>query len=259
MAPAAAAAPPTVTDTSMEPAASAAPMPAAPEQLAAASPPASALEPVQVADAPGTAGLAADREPGPPPAPLGETPLPNLPPLAPGGNADDNPLPAIAADAADGTGGGDVATAESDAQSMEPARTELEKAEVRTGLSAEQMQHLREAQSRLSAGQATVALILLQALNAELESETLSYTVQPGDSLPSIASRREVYANAQLWPLVAHANLAPLLKAGRLHAGQVLVIDVHPTIEDVTNALEYARGHSPHTRPAPAAGGRKNK
>lgn len=160
-------------------------------------------------------------------------------------------MPAIAADAAAGSMDSDVATPEADAQATEPARTELEKAQVRTGLSAEQMQHLREARERLAAGQATVALILLQGLNAELEAETRNYTVQPGDSLPAIAAHAEVYANSQLWPLVAHANLAPLLKMGRLRAGQVLVIQAHPTIEEVTDAMEYARAHSPHTKPAP--------
>lgn len=160
-------------------------------------------------------------------------------------------LPAIAADAAEGMTG-DVATAQADQQALAPARSELEKAEVRTGLSTDQAQQLRAAQAQLGAGHAAAALILLQALNAELEGDARSYTVQPGDSLPMIAARNDVYANSRLWPLVAEANREHLRQGGRLRAGEVLAIPAHPTIEDVTTAQEYARGHKPQNGPAVA-------
>lgn len=246
----AAAAPP----AAVAPAPAAEPAPA----LVAANPraPAPAAAAAEPAPPPPVAAVPEPAQPAPPPAVAVPAAAPEIAaapaPAPPGEAAAQDPMPAIAADAAAGSMGGDVATPDADAQAMEPARTELEKAQVRTGLSGEQMQHLREAQGRLKAGQATVALILLQGLNAELEAETRNYTVRPGDSLPAVAARAEVYANSQLWPLVAHANLAPLLKAGRLHTGQMLVIPAHPTIEEVTDAMEYARAHSPRTGPAPA-------
>jgi nucleoid-associated protein YgaU len=53
-----------------------------------------------------------------------------------------------------------------------------------------------------------------------------TYTVQPGDTLSLIA--RQIYGDAQLWPIIFEANQDILSDPGRLRPGQVLKIPPKP-------------------------------
>lgn len=58
------------------------------------------------------------------------------------------------------------------------------------------------------------------------EPELDTYTVQPGDTLSSVA--RQIYGQATLWPIIFNANRDILSDPGRIKPGQVLRIPTLP-------------------------------
>jgi LysM repeat protein len=58
------------------------------------------------------------------------------------------------------------------------------------------------------------------------EPEPSTYTVQPGDTLSSIA--KQIYGRASLWRIIFDANRDILDEPGRIKPGQVLVIPTEP-------------------------------
>ncbi|MEQ1440466.1 LysM peptidoglycan-binding domain-containing protein [Fontimonas sp. SYSU GA230001] len=122
------------------------------------------------------------------------------------------------------------------------AELELQKAQTYTGLSDTQLDRLRAAEVALAAGDPGQALVLLHALNAELAQATQRYVVAAGDSLWIISGRPEIYGNPYLWPLIWDANLDTLKDPNLLRTGQRLRIRTNPTIDEVVQAVERARG-----------------
>jgi len=162
-------------------------------------------------------------------------PLPNLPALRRPDQQDsaaaptqvaraDTPVPAASGD-----------------QTAELARAELAKAQNRIGLSDAQLAKLQAAQDRMTGGDNGGAFVMLQTLNAELQSETRSYVVRDNESMWHVAGQPEVYGNSYLWPLVWQANRDKVKKPGQLYKGLRLVIPAHPTAEEVSQALAYSK------------------
>ena len=123
------------------------------------------------------------------------------------------------------------------------AEQQLRTAHATTGLSDAQLERVRIAELALARKQSRRAYDLLVSLNRQLTQDRSRYTVKPGDSLWSIAGRREFYGNSWLWPLIWQANLDVLDRPERLRAGQQLTIRNHPSIDEVVNALALA--HQP--------------
>jgi nucleoid-associated protein YgaU len=160
-------------------------------------------------------------------------PLPNLPVLPRPASATDGQQIARAETA--------VAMVRTPSAAADPVQVELQKAQNRTGLSDAQLQQMQTAQDRLAAGDSNGALLLLQALNQQLQSETRSYVVQSGESLWHVAGQPEVYGNSYLWPLVWEANKNRVKQPYQLYKGLRLTIPAHPTVQEVTEALAYAK------------------
>ncbi len=62
------------------------------------------------------------------------------------------------------------------------------------------------------------------------------YTVIPGDTLATIAAKKEVYGDARLWPLLYRANVQLIGPQGVIYPNQVLIVGRDHTLEDI-NAL----------------------
>lgn len=122
------------------------------------------------------------------------------------------------------------------------ANAELARAYEHTGLSDAQVLQLRAAEEILVTGNSRLAYGRLRMLNEQLTKRLKTYVVETGDSLWVIAGRPETYANPHLWPLVWQSNLAVIPNPNRLRRGQVLQIRPHPSVEEVAQAVDYARG-----------------
>jgi nucleoid-associated protein YgaU len=171
-------------------------------------------------------------------------PLPNLPTLAAAPAAVAQPAQAAPAPAP-----------ASDADSAQQARTELELAEQRTGLSADQEQRLDRAAMLIRSGDAAAALADLRQLNGQLAGETRFYTVGRDENLRQIAARPEVYGNANLWPLLWRANQARLSQPQQIDQGLRLVVPAHPTVQEAAEAIAYAQSKAVEDAPAPGQPG----
>ena len=123
----------------------------------------------------------------------------------------------------------------------ELVQVELKKAQNRISLSDAQLEKLQAAQDHLASGDSGGAFIMLQALNAELQSETRSYVVQDNESMWHVAGQQEVYGNSYLWPLLWQANRDKVKKPGQLYKGLRLSFPAHPTVEEVAQALAYSK------------------
>jgi len=185
-------------------------------------------------------------------------PLPNLPTLPRPGTPENTRV--ARADTADlaAAKAADAAPASAD-QASQLAQIELNKAQNRIGLSDAQVAQLQQAQDKLAAGDSATALLLLQALNEQLQSETRSYVVQDGESLWHVAGQQEVYGNSYLWPLVWQANKNKVKQPYQLYKGLRLTIPAHPTVQEVAEALAESKANSeagmrPATAPSDAGG-----
>lgn len=69
--------------------------------------------------------------------------------------------------------------------------------------------------------------------------QIVSYTVSKGDNLWSLASRKEFYGDAKLWPLILKANADHIDNADLLRPGQVITIKLDPSPEEASEAYEH--------------------
>lgn len=111
-----------------------------------------------------------------------------------------------------------------------------------TGLSDDQLARMRAAEVALLRGEGRSAYALLNTLSTEIKSDK-NHAVKSGDSLWSISAKPEVYANPYLWPLIWDANKGKIKDPNMLHIGQVLKIKPNPTVDEVVQAVNFARSH----------------
>jgi len=128
-----------------------------------------------------------------------------------------------------------------DAAYLERAQQQLQASYQYTGLSDVQIAQQKNAEALLVAGYGQRAHAALVQLNAQLKNGTKPYAVRRGDNLWIISGRPEVYGNPWLWPLIWQNNLQVIPDPNRLPPGQTLKIRPNPTIQDVVNAVNYAR------------------
>ena len=64
------------------------------------------------------------------------------------------------------------------------------------------------------------------AQGAEARVRTIEYLVEPGDTLSSIAAKRDVYADAYLWPLIYKFNRDQITDPSRIYPSQLLQIPI---------------------------------
>ena len=78
---------------------------------------------------------------------------------------------------------------------------------------------------------------------AELQPKTelTSYTVTEGENLFAIASRRKVYGDALLWPLIYKANRDQIKDPQQIYPGQRLTIPREVSEEEMEQARNTAR------------------
>lgn len=136
------------------------------------------------------------------------------------------------------------ARAQQDAAALERARVALADARQRTGLNDIQLAALRTAELAIVRGQGIRALELIEQVEAAAKIATKLYTVQPGDSLWTIAAKPSVYGNAFLWPLIWRANLELIKDPAVLRAGQDLDIRTNPSVDEVYAAVQEAQGRA---------------
>ncbi|RII27822.1 MAG: peptidoglycan-binding protein [Geobacter sp.] len=67
------------------------------------------------------------------------------------------------------------------------------------------------------------------------------HTVKRGESLPQIASRQDVYNEANLWPLIYRANRDQISDTRHIWPGQVLRIPRNVSREDIQEARRFAQ------------------
>ena len=67
------------------------------------------------------------------------------------------------------------------------------------------------------------------------------YTVKRGESLPQIASRQDIYNEANLWPLIYRANRDQISDTRHIWPGQVLRIPRNVSRDDIQEARRYAQ------------------
>ncbi len=68
-----------------------------------------------------------------------------------------------------------------------------------------------------------------------------AYTVRSGDTLRKIAARPDIYGDADLWPLIAHANRHVLGNSLHVKPGMQLIIPQDATAEEKAAARDEAR------------------
>ena len=72
------------------------------------------------------------------------------------------------------------------------------------------------------------------------------HTVKRGESLPQIASRQDVYNDANLWPLIYRANRDQISDTRHIWPGQVLRIPRNVSRDDIQEARRYAQSKPLH-------------
>lgn len=84
-----------------------------------------------------------------------------------------------------------------------------------------------------------------------------SYQVTGGETLWTIAARREVYGDALLWPLLYKANRDQIKDPRQIYQGQVLTVPRKQSESDLAEARATARASEIFPVPPPAGNGNK--
>jgi nucleoid-associated protein YgaU len=160
-------------------------------------------------------------------------------------------LPALALALAPPASAGPAPAGKSEVLAVSPgaqrAHASLDDAESRIGLSDAELRQLNLAKQRLLAGDAAP----LEALDAAFAKARRSYTVQAPETLAQIAARPEVYGNADLWPLIWHANAGTNKPPAPVSAGSQLGYPAHPTAQEAEAAIDYSHSTGIATPAAP--------
>jgi LysM repeat protein len=78
------------------------------------------------------------------------------------------------------------------------------------------------------------------------------YAVKKGDTLPSIASKHEIYNDSYMWPLIYKANRDQIKDPKVLYAGQELKIPREMTTEEIIEARRESGAPDPEKIPKDA-------
>ena len=78
------------------------------------------------------------------------------------------------------------------------------------------------------------------------------YVVKKGDTLPSIASKHEIYNDSYMWPLIYKANRDQIKDPKALYPGQDLKIPREMSIEEVIEARRESGAQEPEKIPKDA-------
>jgi hypothetical protein len=124
---------------------------------------------------------------------------------------------------------------------LQLAQAELQKSYQYTGLNDAQVAQQKYAESQLLLGAGQTAYNTLLQLNDQLRNGVKPYAIKRGDNLWIISARPEIYGNPWLWPLIWQNNLQVIPDPNKLSAGQQLKIRPNPTIDEVVDAVNYAR------------------
>jgi nucleoid-associated protein YgaU len=124
------------------------------------------------------------------------------------------------------------------------ATAQLQKLYTYTGLSDEQLARVKQAEDALARNEGHAAYEISNRLIDELKKETKQHKVGKGESLWTISARPDIYANPFLWPLIWNANRDTVKNPSVLRAGQTLKIKPNPTIDEVVQAVNFAREHT---------------
>jgi nucleoid-associated protein YgaU len=130
---------------------------------------------------------------------------------------------------------------QADVPYLQLAQAELQKSYQYTGLNDAQVAQQKNAESLLVLGSGQAAYNALLQLNDQLKNGVKPYAVKRGDNLWIISARPEIYGNPWLWPLIWQNNLQVIPDPNRLSAGEQLKIRPNPTIDEVVDAVNYAR------------------
>lgn len=130
---------------------------------------------------------------------------------------------------------------QADVPYLQRAQAELQKSYQYTGLNDAQIAQQKNAESLLVLGSGQAAYQALLQLNDQLKNGVKPYAIKRGDNLWIISARPEIYGNPWLWPLIWQNNLQVIPDPNRLSAGQQLKIRPNPTIDEVVEAVNYAR------------------
>jgi nucleoid-associated protein YgaU len=84
------------------------------------------------------------------------------------------------------------------------------------------------------------------------EASPTIYAVKKGDTLPSIASRHEIYNDSYMWPLIYKANRDQIKDPKVLYSGQDLKIPREMTTEEIVEARREAGASDPEKIPKDA-------
>ncbi len=88
--------------------------------------------------------------------------------------------------------------------------------------------------------------------SALLETNPTIYVVKKGDTLPSIASKHEIYNDSYMWPLIYKANRDQIKDPKVLYSGQDLKIPREMSTEEIIEARREAGAPDPEKIPKDA-------
>ena len=129
-------------------------------------------------------------------------------------------------------------------QFLAQANAQLQKLYAYTGLSDTQLAHVQEAEAAIARNDGRAAYELTNALSEELRNSQKRHKVGRGESLWTISAREDIYANPFLWPLIWQTNKDTVKNPSNVREGQVLKIRPNPTVNEVVEAVTYAREHT---------------
>ena len=85
-----------------------------------------------------------------------------------------------------------------------------------------------------------------------LEMYPKIYVVKPGDTLPGIAARHEIYNDSYMWPLIYKANRDQIKDPMVIYVGQDLKIPRDITVDEIIEARREAGAPEPEKIPSGA-------
>ena len=129
-------------------------------------------------------------------------------------------------------------------QFLAQANAQLQKLYAYTGLSDAQLARVQEAEAAVARNDGRAAYGITNALSEELRKSEKRHKVNRGESLWTISARPDIYANPFLWPLIWQTNKDTVKNPSNVREGQVLKIRPNPTVNEVVDAVTYAREHT---------------